>query len=480
MVVGMIDIIARGQKDFWIHKPKDHSIKARQQILGNYILKVFRKHVPLVQETRVIPFSGTNFGKQAKVLIPNYCDLYSDLFLQLHIQSFIRNREDIDLRDYSPVSPDDNFGFTQYLAYSCIERIQLFAGKTKIDEYTGLELFHKSVEKYAPIQRINLRRKTGYYPQSTPYDHSNVYTNQGGDLFSRIPFDLISKYRPLPTIMVQASPLEVRIQFRKLDKLIYPSLDNVNTLSTRTATYQNSSGDTVTAILQKPRIKFAYLHVEGQHISEQVRDQLQNEITRTNIIPFVTYDTQEFLFTDPTQREGGGDGNSQICIGTMQKIPAPGVTSEFPLSLEFQNPVQNFAVYAQLETNVQSNLYHIFRLNETVQNSAIINRIGLQVHGQIVYPKLRSQYYTQVTPYICQCQNLINQSYVLPFNIYNQDNLFNYGYMDYSKVNHSTMDLEVTGWDGDGQPRTMKVYIVGKIYKVLEAKNGALEIRGVL
>jgi hypothetical protein len=467
MVVGMLDIIARGRKDVWIKKPKDHLLGSRKRILNDYILKVFRKHTPVIQETRVMPFSGTNFGKQAKIVIPNFCDLYSDIFLQLNIQSFLKNPDELDLRDYSPKSSNDNFGYTQYLAYSCIERIQLYAGKTKIDEYTGLEIFHKSVERFADIQRRNLRRKTGYYPQATPTDHSNVYQNQGGDLFLRIPFDLISKYRPLPTIMVQASPLEIRIQFRKLEKLIYPAQD-MKTLSQRSVTYEDASGNEVTFELQKPRIKFAYLHVEGLHVEQQVRDQLQFEITKTNIIPFVTYDTQEFLFVDPTYTQ------NQFCIGTTQKIPAPGAVADFPLPLEFQNPVQNFTLYTQLQSNIQANLYHIFLINNSLQNSQIITRIGLQVHGQTVYPKLRSQFYTQVTPYTCQSQNIVNQTYVIPFNIYNQDTLFNYGYIDYGKVNHSTMDLELTGWDAGENNRTTKLYIIAKIYRKLEAKNGTL------
>lgn len=469
MGVGMIDIIARGQKDVWIKKPKDTSLKKRQQVLHSYILKVFHKHVPYIQETRVLPFSGTNFGKSAKIVIPNFCDLYSGLFLQLNVQSFLRNIDDIDLRDYSPVNPEDNFGYTQYLLYSCIERIQLYAGKTKIDEYTGLELFHRSVEKYNPTQRMNLRRKTGYYPQTTPYDHSNVYKNQGGDLYIRLPFDLINGYRPLPTIIVQGSPLEIRIQFRKLENVIYPKQD-IQQLSRRTILYRNSSGDEITANLQKPKLKYAYLHIEGSHIDEGVKQEIQNELLSTNIIPFTSYDTQEFLMVDPTYTQ------NQICIGTQQKIPAVGDTANYPFSLEFQNPVQSFSLYAQLQNNPETNLYYLFKIHPELQNSSIINRIGLQVHGQVIYPKLRSQYYTQVTPYVSQGQNLLNTSYMIPLNIYNKDLAMNYGYVDYGKVSHSTLEVEVTGWDGGGINRTTKMFIVAKIYKKLESKNGRLTI----
>lgn len=459
----MIDIIARGNKDYWAINTNNKSNTFKDKVMYSHIIKSYHKYIPIIEETRVLPFSGSNFGKQAKIVIPNFCDIYTDMYLQLNLQSFLKDNS-IDLYEYYPVNQTNNFGYTQYTAYSCIENIQLYVGKLKIDEYNTLELFHKYIENTTPTQRSNIKYKLGYYNQTSYNDNDNVYQNQGGDLFLKVPFDLFSKHKPLPTSLVQGSPLEIRIKFRELDNLIYPK-QNLQSIVGNEITFRNSTGNIITTTIQRPKLKFVYLHVNGLHVEEKIRRKFTTDLYKYNIKPFITYDNQEYLFSDP-------DNSPQICVGAPQKVPNNGDVNDYKLQLDFQNPVQTFTLYPQLVSSNDNNEYFNFILNNDMPNNEIISNIGLKIHGIEIYPKLNSQYYNIVTPYCTNANILQDTSFFLPLNAYNKDTLMNYGYIDYLKVNHSVLDLNITGWNENN--RTFKIFIISKIYKKLEMENGSI------
>jgi hypothetical protein len=478
MVAGILDLIARGKKDTWMIKSSDNP-NINIKILEKHFLSVFRKYSTMIKEYRQIPFTGTNFGKQAKVILPNFCDMYSEIYLQLQIQSFLDldSSPEISINDYQPVNNEDNYGYVDNIGYSCIDKIELWTGNIKLDEYDHLELYTDFIEKHNNTQRILLERKLGGRNITI---NNEYYKNQGGNIFFRIPFYLFQKYRPLPTWCFQSSPLELKIKFKKLTQVASPS-SNINiptlTLGTKNSLYtHNITGDTISIRHRKPRIRFAMLHIEGIHIPIEARNEIQKYYSIPRKIPVTTYRQQEILL-----RENESDPNNvEICVGTTFRIPSTGNIAKFPIQLQFDLPVRTFHIIPQLELKRNNLQYYDFIIDNsttnTLTNCEIIQDMELQVQGKSIYPPLPASYYSVVTPYEVNTNTLSRKTFLIPFethgnNIHESIGEINTSYINYSMVKHSTLNINIQGWDANYN-RAMKLYIIAKCWSLYELHNG--------
>lgn len=462
MGVGLIDLIARGNKDVWLHNNPNHS----------YFLKSFRKYHNSITETRTLPFNNANFGSKTKVLIPNFCDMYSNLTLEVRLSDFFGNQEingyspDEFLSLYRPLNDSDDFGLSNYLIFDLIERVDLYAGKLKIDSYDSHMLFNHSVENTTLTTKTNLLSLYGYAKDR----YTNLSPGMDHSLLFSLPFDLIQSSKPLPTHLCRNSPLEIRIQYRSLDKLIYPRQSNPY----RSITFVNKtdSDDTIAVTLQEPYLKQTLLHVRGVHLPVNVvQDMLKSkERFKTHIRPFITYDSQSFTLIDSQQSVLSGNCYTKN-FGVKYRVPNSGESYSIPFSLEFQNPVQTFHVYLSKNNN-EDRLD--FNVSSDVSNVNILTHLGLDIHGEVLYPKLDSRFYTRATPYLTKGETLLDRSFYLPLNLHNKNKNQNYGFVNYSKVNHSTMNFEFLGWNSVSD-RSIKVNIIAKIYKKLEISYGSIK-----
>jgi hypothetical protein len=481
MVVGMIDLVVRGKKDVWMLESSNDS-KLNIKILNEHFLSVFRKYSTLIKETRQLTLSGTNFGKEAKVVIPNFCDMYSEMYLQLYIESFLNidASDEINIRNYTPNNDNDNYGYVDNLAFACIEKMELWAGKTKLDEYDHLELYTDFIERNDKTRRILLERKMGGV---NIVSNNEYYKNQGGNLFFKLPFGLFQKYKPLPTWCVQASPLTLKIKFRQLSSLVSPSSRvNLQTLSTnsRTAIYtHNVTNEQITIQHRKPRLRFAYLHLEGIHLPMEARNQIQKYYETPRRIPITEYRQQEILLRE----NHGNPDNIEMCIGTTFRIPETGNIATFPIQLEFDVPVRHLHIFPQLELKRKTNLqYYDFLIDneesEPLTNCQIITSMELQVNGIQIYPEIESSYYSVVTPYETNTNTLSEKTFLIPFDINGNINErigeLNTGYINYKKVNHSILNLNIQGWTAD-YDRAFKLYVIAKTWTILEMNNGRIQ-----
>jgi hypothetical protein len=463
MGVGLIDLIARGNKDVWLHNNPNRA----------YFLKSFRKYINSITETRVLPFNNANFGKKTKVTIPNFCDMYSKLILEIKFSDFFGNQEingytaEEFLTLYEPLNTEDNFGLSNYLIFDLIEKIDLYAGKLKIDSYNSYMLFNNSVENTTLTTKTNLLGLYGYAKER----YMNLSPGIDNSLLIRLPFDLVQPTKPLPTHLCRNSPLEIRIQYRKLEDLLYPR--QLNPYRNITFVNKSNSLDTVNITLQRPYLKETLLHITGVHLPVNViQDMLKSkERLKTHIRPFVTYDTQSFNLIDAKQPELTGScctGN----FGVKYRVPNNGETSKIPFPLEFQNPIQTFHIYLNKRNNDDR---LDFNISNDVSNVNILTKIGLNIHGEVIYPELDSRFYTRVTPYLTKGETILNKTFYLPLNLYNKNMRNNYGFINYAKVNHSTMNFEFLGWETNDSDRSFNVTIIAKVYKKLEISYGSIK-----
>lgn len=461
MGVGMIDLIARGVKDIWIHNNPNKA----------FFLKSFNKYNNSINETRKLPFTKANFGQKGKVLIPNFCDMYTKLILEIKISDFLHFQDNTNPEEFlalnEPEDPSDNFGFSNFLIFDMIEKVELYAGKLKIDSYDSLQLFNYNVEKTSLTTKKNLFRHLGYAEQ--PY--INMCPGQEGTLLLTLPFDLIQPSKPLPTHLCRNSPLEIRIKYRPLNTVIYPRQTNPY----RTIRFQNKANNAqkTDITLIQPYIKESILHVTGTHLPVNViQSMLKNgEKYKAMIRPFITYDRQNFSLIDSTQPELAN--NCQVeNFGVNYKVPDAGETLSVPFSLEFQNPVQTFHIYLQKRGNPNR---LDFNASSDLSNVNIIQQLGLRVHGEVVYPDLDSRFYTRTTSYLTKGENLIDRSFYMPLNLYNKNSKNNYGFINYTKVNHSTLDFTFLGWESTTTDRSIDVNVIAKIYRKLEISYGAIK-----